>query len=430
MKRFVMIFALITLLTTDIIPVNAESLNIDARSCILIDSKTGQVLYGQNINDKEFPASTTKIMTAILALENGKMDQVMTASKEAVNDIGDGGMNIGIMSDEKLLMRDLLKGLLISSANETANIIAENISPTRKDFVDLMNKKAQELGATNTHFVNTCGIHDPNHYTTAADMAKFARYAMTFPDFRNTVSQLTYKLDPTNKHDSWPVLASSNKIVGAKLDDSTIINGIKTGYTSEAGHNLVASAINNDNGMELIAVVLGVFGSNGTVAKNNSQEYCKKLLKYGFANYSIQKIIDANQVVKNVAVADADKDSNVDLVTTSDVSSVLPNDKDKWDITSSEHINTSLTAPVSKGDVVGYIEYTRDGVLIGKTDIVASKSIEKSTKAKLVATTKSVANNSLVTKVIIGVGVLLVLFMLLRLTLKRVSKVVSLKRQK
>lgn len=196
----------------------AFSLGIEAESCILIDSRTGQVLYSQNADKSGiYPASTTKIMTAIVALENADLDHVMTASQAAINDIGEGGMNIGIMAGEKICFIDLLNAMLVCSANEAANIIAENVASSREEFISMMNKRATELGALNTNFVNTCGIHNSKHYTTARDMAIIARHAMTIPTFREIVKKDHYDMPITNKHEKWNTLYTTNKFLKQPL---------------------------------------------------------------------------------------------------------------------------------------------------------------------------------------------------------------------
>jgi D-alanyl-D-alanine carboxypeptidase/D-alanyl-D-alanine carboxypeptidase (penicillin-binding protein 5/6) len=225
-------------------------------------------------------------------------------------------------------LRDLLKALLISSANETAYIIAENLFPDNpQEFVDLMNKRAQELGATKTHFVNPCGMHDDKHITTARDLSTIARYAMTFKDFRDIVGSKDYQLEPTNKH-NWGVLAASNKLFRYKSDYYDEVTGVKTGYTSQAGHNLVSSARNKD-GMELMAVVMGVKVINSDKDVYHSS---KDLLEYGFKNFAIQRVADSGQLVKSVPVIDAEDSSSLDLVTQKEFKSVLPLDTSKWNI--------------------------------------------------------------------------------------------------
>jgi len=427
MKK-ILIIALILLYILNIhIPAAyADSLNIDTQACILIDSKSGQVLYEQNSNEKGlFPASTTKIMTAILAIERGDPDRIMTASQSAVDDIGKDGMNIGIMAGEELRMENLLEALLISSANETANIIAENICSTREEFVGLMNQKALELGAENTHFANPCGAHDPNHYTTASDLAKIARYAMTLPKFREIVSKTEYTIPPTNKHDTWPTLYTSNQFLRYYQNDMFKITGIKTGYTTPAGFNLVSSAVNND-GIELIAVVMGVRNAG---AKNNVNKYSEQLLEYGFRSFSIQNLVDAGQVIeKDVPVVDAEQDQKLDLMAESNVSGLLPLDKDKWKLVKEQHIESPVNAPVNQGDVLGYIEYKNNGITLGRTNIIASKTINKVFVLKNAGSIKKLTQNPLFNRVVIIISVILLLFLILRVVLRNISRRINSKK--
>lgn len=417
MKKIFVFIIMLSILLIYIPVVYAESIDIDAESYLLLDSKTGQVLYEHNPNEKLFPASTTKILTAVLAIEKGNLTQIMTASKQAVNDIGKDGMNIGIIPDEELRLEDLLHALLITSANETANIIAENISPTRSEFVALMNKKALELGATSTNFVNPCGAHNPNHYTTAKDLSIISRYAMSLPKFREIVEEDSYNLPSTNKHTTWGKLPVTNKLLNTKSNYYTRIIGVKTGSTGEAGNNLVSSAVNS-GGMELLAVVMGVRGPN---AEKNIFAYSKELLEFGFRNYSSQIIVNADEIIKNVAVTDSKDNANLDLVTQSKFDYVLPIDKSSLNIQKVEHINTIITAPVKQGDVLGYIEIMRNGILLGKVNVIAAKSIDQNVKSIAMKAAKNTVKNPILNNLIIGVLILLTVFFLLRITLRRFS---------
>jgi len=398
------------------ITIFAQSFDFEAESYILIDSKTGQVLYEYNSDKVLYPASTTKIMTAILAFEKGNPDQIMTASKEAVYDIGKDGMNIGIMPGEEIRMKNLLEAMLISSANETANIIAENICETRQEFVDLMNEKAKELGALNTHFKNPCGAHDDDHYTTAADLAKIAAYAMKIQGFRDIVCKKSYQMPPTNKHSSWPELYSSNLLLRRMKSNLFEVNGIKTGYTGQAGQNLVASAINED-GMELIAIVLGV--KNPDKAKKNTYQYCYELLEYGFKNFSQHKIVETNEKMKTVQVEDAGEDSSLDLLAADTFEFVLPNNE-SWQSTvkARELIVSSIKAPIKKGEVLGYIEYERNGVILGKVNLIASRAVEKFVPE----TPKTPEKSSTLKKILKTVIIILLAFFILRFVLRRISR--------
>jgi D-alanyl-D-alanine carboxypeptidase/D-alanyl-D-alanine carboxypeptidase (penicillin-binding protein 5/6) len=401
-------------------------------SYILIDSKTGQVIAEHNADQKHRPASTTKIMTAIVALENGQLDSEMKVSLEAVYDIGPGGMNIGIMQGENnLTLENLLNVMLIKSANEAANIIAENVSATRADFIEKMNSKAVEIGALNTHFVNPCGKDDlkeeANHLSTARDMATIARYAMTIPKFREIVSKEYYNDMPaTNKHDKWDILRTTNKLLwdSNKYDyvldgqkKQYTVTGIKTGFTSAAGFNLVCSAV-DENGMELIAAILHV-----TEGNNKINAYAKEIFKYGFENYSNQKIVDSNQFIKSVEVQDAKDNKKLDLVTGSELICAMPLDKNNNGFESKEYINPTIKAPVKKGDVLGYVEYNRNGVLLGKVDLVASQDVEANQKETIIKeTVKSGSNKLSVTNVVFILFSVAASFVLIRMFLKRLSK--------
>ncbi|MCX8131834.1 MAG: D-alanyl-D-alanine carboxypeptidase [Clostridia bacterium] len=357
----------------------------DDVSYILIDSKTGQVITEQNADIRLRPASTTKIMTAILAFENCKPDTIMNVSKKAVYDIGRGGMHVGIEPGESnLTLENLVNITLIKSANEAANIIAENVGGSKEEFVKMMNKKAAFLGAYNTNFVNPCGKDDAKadreHLSTARDMAMIARHAMTIHGIREIVAKEYYRDMPsTNFHEKWGYFRTTNRLIwksneyAYSIDNAEkkfYVNGIKTGYTSAAGNNILCSAV-NENGMELIAVVMHVMHGNNAVFK-----YAKELLKYGFENYSNQTLIDAGVTVKTVDVVGANNTKTVELVTSSDFKSALPLDKSKWNISKKENYNLPLKAPVSKGDKVGYIEYMNNNIVLGRVDIVAKSNIE------------------------------------------------------
>ncbi|MGI6777561.1 MAG: D-alanyl-D-alanine carboxypeptidase family protein [Acetivibrionales bacterium] len=428
MKKALIVTTILLLLNFNTSFTYAENLNIDAESCILIDSETGQVLYEQNANARLYPASTTKIITGALAIEYGELDQMMEASQAAVYDIGKDGMNIGIMPGEILCMKDLLGALLVRSANETANIIAENICTTRQEFVDLMNQKAQELGAINTHFVNPCGAHDSNHYSTASDIAKIARYAMTLPEFREIVRMTEYSMSPTNKHSEWDtILYTTNHLLTRKTSDLFDITGMKTGYTDPAGHCLVSSAVNKD-GVELIAVVLGVKNPN---SKENVLVYSEQLLEYGYKNYSMQEIAIPHEVVQfNIPVIGGEEGATVNLITENGLKALLPVDKSKWNITQEKNISSLIKAPVINGEIYGQIIYKSNDLVLGKVNIIADKTVEVISDES----TKDAIENSTVSstfrRVAIGACILILCFLLLRTFLRIVSRRVNSRKYK
>jgi serine-type D-Ala-D-Ala carboxypeptidase (penicillin-binding protein 5/6) len=424
MKKLLLLLLVLIIFSTSICVAYAEPPQIDAGACVLIDAKSGEILYEKNKDNKLYPASTTKIMTAILALEKGDLQQVMTASQEAVDDIGKDGSNIGIMPGEEISMEYLLQALLISSANETANIIAENICSTRQEFVDQMNQKAKELGAVNTHFVNPCGAHNTEHYTTAADLAKIASYAMTFPKFREIVHMNNFQMPPTNKHDSWPVLATTNKLMQNDKSEIYEINGVKTGYTSPAGYNLVSSAVNTQ-GMELISVIMDVQNEG---AQNNVKKYSKELLDYGFNNFSQVTLQENNKVYRSVSVEDAEDLTQLDLITKGEIRYVLPNDTSSWNIKEIPHINSTISAPVNEGDIIGYIEYLKNDQSIGKVDVVASRSVKQKPQIVITNKVKSLLDDKYIKFSLIAVSIIFVLI-ILRAVLRKISRMVNSKKR-
>ncbi|HOQ00381.1 MAG TPA: D-alanyl-D-alanine carboxypeptidase family protein [Acetivibrio clariflavus] len=411
-----------TLIINTATQINAQTFNFDAKSYILIDSKTGYVICEHNTDQKLYPASTTKIMTAIMGIENAQPDDIMTVSQYAIDNIGPGGMNIGLLPGEQLTFKDLLNALLVRSANETAFVIAENIGPTVDAFMKKMNERAKELGALNTNFVNPCGMDTDesakNHLTTARDLALMAKYAMTLPLFRETVKKTSCTIPPTNKHEEEIILPSTNKLFQAKYKSEyyTEVTGIKTGYTNRALFTLVASAANED-GMELISVMLGC-------PTDAIYQYTKELLEYGFKNYSQKNLIAANTYVTSVTVADASFNPNLDLVAAEDFKCILPNDPDAFNsVTKNIKVKDNITAPVKKGTVLGSVEFVKDGFVLGEVNLIASRDIEK-----LVPTPEpsqkimSTVGNSRTFKTLKVLFFIVVGFLLLRLTLRKISR--------
>lgn len=423
--------AMILLLTATNIPVvfaktaDAQPPQIDAAAYILIDAQNGDVLCEKNSQALVYPASTTKIMTAILALELGDLDEVMTASQRAIDAIGYNGSNIGIIPGEKIRLENLLQAMLISSANEAANIVAENICESTGEFLELMNRRAKELGAVNTHFTNPSGIHDDMHYSTAADLACISRYAMTLPKFREIVSTHSFTMPATNKHSKWPELKNTNKLMLSNTSDLYEINGIKTGFTGPAGYCLISSA-RNEEGMELISVVMGVKNEG---AAENVRKYSKELLDYGFTNFQRVELIQKGRVYRNIKVEDAADIYGLDLVAEDSLVCVLPKDVSQRDIKEVSHINGEIHAPVNKGDRIGYVEFLKDGVSIGRVELIAARDIEyKPAPVSLVELTQnpqtvieSITEN-LYFKIAICCAALIILLLIVRLFVRALSR--------
>lgn len=376
-KRYAtLIVALIILFSTNC--TYAESTSwINAKSAILIDGDTKAILAQKNIDKQMYPASTTKIMTCILALEKCKLSEMVTVDPKTPYEIE--GQQIYLQAGEVISMKDLINAALIQSANDAALVIAKHISGSQEAFAKLMNEKAKELGAKNTNFVTPNGLHDPNHVTTAYDMALIAQYAMQNETFRDIVGKYTYVIQPTNKQPEKRYLKSKNKLLYAAGSGDKItyngktttikydgITGIKTGYTPEASNCLVSSA--SRNGQNLIAVIFNDPGTNIYIDMH-------KLLDYGFDNFTTQAIANKNEFIENVPI----EHGSVPFVTAivnNDVIASIPTDKTK-SIKKSVIINKDLSVPISKDQIIGHIEYSLDNKALAKASIVAANAVDK-----------------------------------------------------
>jgi len=395
-KSFTVYTLIIIILTLSIpIPALAETLtDITAEAYILIEMETGQVLAEKNPDQRRSPASTTKIMTALVALENADLEDEMTASEDAINSVPYDYVTAGIKIGETLKFKDLLDLMMITSANEASNIIAENISEdgTMKGFTDLMNKKAAELGLTGTHFTNSSGKEEEDHYTTARDLAYLSLEAMKLDTFREVVGRTEFTLPDTNfrKSEEWQAghLTYTNELLRSRSKYYSEVTGIKTGYTDLAGLCLVASAVNPD-GLELISVVLGAED------KTHQFEDSQKLLEYGFKNFSYQQLVKKGEYVSRFEVEDALDGKKIEIITNNDFSYILPLDE----VIRNENLEIIKTfdepfvAPIEQGQTVGKIEYIYDGKSIGIVELVAKESIEKTTIAILRDKYKEIIND-------------------------------------
>ena len=347
-------------------------------TCLIMEMQTGKVIYNKNGYEKVFPASTTKIMTAILAVENCKLDDVATASYEAIFTVPWDYTNADIQVGEQLTIEQLLKVLLIPSANEAANILAEHISGSVSSFVTMMNSKAIEIGCQNTHFVNANGIHNQNHYSTAYDLALIGRYAMQYEAIRNIVSMTSYTLPATNKfatNDRY--FANTNDLIH-KSDENRLDNyyyeyctGIKTGYTSKAGSCIVASSKKDDK--EYIVVVLGGEDTDNGLSGRNLD--CITLFNYAFDNFYVKNLHEKNSILKTLKVKNAGLFANkLDVKIKDDISVVISNDVDLTVLTPTVEIDNDLKAPITKDSKIGTITYkigdnTYSSSLIAGNDI-------------------------------------------------------------
>lgn len=363
--------------------------NLSSEAVLLMEASTGKVVYEKNGYEKKYPASTTKIMTAILAIEHCNLNETATASEFAINSVPSGYSTANIQIGETLSVKDLLYALMLQSANESAVILAEHVSGSQEAFANLMNEKAKELGCKNTHFINPNGIHNENHYTTAYDLALITQYAMKNQTFRDIVKTTSFTLPATTSYPSESrTYANTNNLIiydARNRPDNyyyKYATGVKTGYTSAAKNCLVASA--EKNGIEYISVVLGAsitYESTGSVSHRYVDTI--SLFDYAFDNFSFRKLKSANNLIKTIKIENGKKDENsLDLLIASDVNSLVSLDNKSNQIDPEITLKEGLSAPIAKGDIVGTISYKVEGINY-TTDLIAGNDVEEYKQNKI-----------------------------------------------
>lgn len=328
---FAMVFVII--LTYNIVGAKAE--NITAKSAVLIEASTKRLLYEKNAYEKMPMASTTKIMTAIVALEHGVLNETVVVGKNAS---GVEGSSIWLSVGEKMSLSDMLFGLMLASGNDAAVAIAEHIGGSVEGFVRMMNETAQRIGAYNTHFSNPNGLPAKDHYTTAYDLAIISAHAMS-NDFFCKIVNTQYKTLPWEGHQWDRVVKNKNKILWNFAGG----NGIKTGYTKEAGKCLAASA--ERDGMQLIAIALDAPDMFGD---------CMQVLNYGFDNYKNRLLISKGELAGEVNVKNGLQNS---FLAFSECDFYFPlSDEEYGNIEKRVFIKELMLAPVYKGEQIGHTD--------------------------------------------------------------------------
>ena len=362
-----------------------ESPIITSPAAILMDSFTGTILYQKNIDQRMYPASTTKIMTAILTIENCDLNDNATASYNAIHSVPEGYSVGDIKVDETLKIRNLLEVLLVYSANDAAYILAEHVGGSVENFAEMMIKKAEEIGCTNTHFVNPSGKHDVEHYSCAKDLALIMRYCMKNNTFREIASLRSCTLPETAYSPERKFNTTVELLIPDDSDSPTnyyypyAIAG-KTGFTSEAKNCLVSTSKKDD--LELTSVILG---SNQTDEGYSARFIeTKAIYDYGFSNFSMEKIALKGDVVQDLYVKGGTEETKYLTLTLSEDVSVLTNNSiDLKTIKPSVKLVDNLKAPINANDIIGTASYTVGGITY-TYDLIASHSVIRSNTFKYI----------------------------------------------
>lgn len=341
----------------------------NATSAIMLEASTGEIIFQKNVNEKRPPASMTKMMSMLLIMENiekGNLtfEEEVTASAYASSM---GGSQIFLKAGEKMKVEDLLKGIAIGSGNDATVAMAERIAGTEEAFVKLMNDRAKELGLNNTNFKNSTGLDVENHYSTAYDMSVIARELVKHKKILEFTGTYEDYLRKDSASPFW--LVNTNRLVRFYQG----VDGLKTGYTKEAGYCLTSTA-EKDN-MRLITVVMN---EPSTQIRNGETS---SMLDYGFNMYSVNKILDTDTSLQKIKV-ELGSVLEVEIVPTEEVKILNNKNSDERNVTYELELNT-IKAPVKKGDIVGKIKVYEDNKVINEINATVKYDVDKANVFKI-----------------------------------------------
>ena len=376
LKKFFVVLQLILLfcLSLSFSTYSAEPPEIECPAALLMDLSTGKILYEKNINEKMYPASLTKVLTAIVILENCDLNELATVSYEAVMTLSSGYVTANLQLGEQLTVEQLLYVLMVGSSNDAAIVLAEHLSGSVEEFSKLMNEKAKEIGCSNSNFVNPNGVHNENHYSTAYDLALLGKYAMQNEMFRKLVSTTSYQLPATEKYEKTDrIFRTTNNLLLINNNNRAdnyyykYATGIKTGFTTPAGNCLISSS--NKNGFELLCVVLKG-GQNQRFLNTIS------LFEYGYENYFLKEVSKANSVVQTVNISNATKETKkLDVVLEKDINILIKSENKNDTLLPEITLRENLKAPIAKGEVIGKIVYTVEDITY-ESNLLAAEEVK------------------------------------------------------
>jgi len=363
MRKSVFLLLTVFILATPAAAQAAAVPGLTAKAAVVMETSTGRIIYAKGADEKRPPASTTKMMTLIVALEHGNLDGIVTTSPRAA---AAEGSSMWLAPGEQLKLGDMLAGMMLVSGNDAAAAVAEHISGTMERFARLMTEKAHAVGAVNTNFANSSGLPDPRHYSTAADLARIAAYGYKNPLFARIVGT-RHAVVPWPGKDHDRDLYNENKLLwmyeGA--------NGVKTGFTEEAGRCLVAGARRGD--VQLVAVVLD---------SDRMWEDAMKLLDYGFSRLKPVAMFGRGDIVKTVRVVDGREDY-VKLATAESLT-VPAVDGERDGFVTVVHAPDRIEAPLVAGQKVGTVRTFYRNTEVAAVDLVAAEPVGRKSFFSLV----------------------------------------------
>ncbi len=353
--------------------------DFNAAAILLYEMNSGTMVYAKNIDGLRYPASLTKVMTCLLALELGNLEDSVTVSEGALKGLHPNGSSAKLIAGEIFTLDQLLYCLMIQSANDSAPVIAEHLAGSEEAFVELMNERAKELGCTGTHFENTHGLHNDNHFTTARDMAKIFTAALGHEKFREIYATTRYEIPPTNMNEDTRILSTTNYLISTNVTasyyDSRVIGG-KTGFTTPAGRCVMVTAEKND--LRYLCVVMGaenIMTQEMTVY--GSFIVASDVLDLGFKDYTLAEVISPLSPVAQVPVSGASE--SVVLAPSASITTLLPKNYDPTLLSTTFVLSdpNGLSAPLAAGQKVGTAQRYYGSVCIGEVPLVTVTDVDK-----------------------------------------------------
>lgn len=430
MKKLFSILIVVPVLLSSIFCVNAnaayddvmESLGLYSDCVLLMSADNSEVIFAKNAGKQTAPASLTKVITAIVVLENcPDLSALVTVNESCIKELSGTGSSLGgLMAGEQMSVYDLLCCLLLKSANEAATALADHVSGgDRAKFISMMNETAQRLGCDNSNFVNPHGLDDENQYVTAKDMATFILHAMEFPAFEEIVGKSTYTLAATNMQEERK-LYSTNYMLNSAYKDyyCKYVKGGKTGSTSSAGRCMVAVASND--GYNYVAVALNSTFydvDNDGVDENGAFLDCKEMFEWAFKNIELVAVTETTQIVGQVPVKYAKDTDYITLSPAETVYSLVPSGTESTGLLVEPIEGTvpeSLKAPVKKGDVICRAKVMYAGEVIKEIDLVANMDVKMSVFAFIGSNAKNIFSSPLVKILAVAVIIALIVLIILR----------------
>ena len=403
----------------NVIAAAPDAPTLNAEAALLISPDTGMVLYEKNADERRYPASTTKIMTALIVLENvTDLSETVTAEASDFEHVTADSSNADIKEGEVVTIEDLLYALMLPSANEAAYMLARHVGGTWENFVDMMNERAAELDCTGTHFSNPCGLHEEDHYSTARDLYKIGYAAMQDETFANIVNTVQHKMAKTNMHEERKIYTTNMLIFSSYAAYAyPYCQGIKTGHTSEAGNCFVGYAEYGD--AKLYSVVMG--------CDDHSTEYpeiaasftdTSALCKWGFEKFTSKTIVHQGDTIKEIGVNLSTDTDRLVLTTKADLVSLVPADIDMDALLKGAVITApdEVNAPIKAGDVIGSVTYSYGGVDYGTVELVALSDVEVSQVLYYADKLSHFFQSTVFKVILIVLAVFVVLYILFNLT--------------